>query len=159
MFRSLNIAATGMSAQQTQLDGIAHNIANANTVGFKRQRTDFQDLLYQTVRAPGAPTGPTTMSPTGLQLGTGVRVVGTSRTFEQGTLYNTQGPLDVAIEGNGFFVVQQADGTPAYTRAGNLKTDGDGRLVTSEGLPLDPPITVPPGAAGVSISADRKSVV
>ena len=91
MFRSLNIAATGMSAQQTQLDGIAHNIANANTVGFKRQRTDFQDLLYQTVRAPGAPTGPTTMSPTGLQLGTGVRVVGTSRTFEQGTLYNTQG--------------------------------------------------------------------
>lgn len=154
MFRSLNIAATGMSAQQTQLDGIAHNIANANTVGFKRQRTDFQDLLYQTVRAPGAPTGPTTMSPTGLQLGTGVRVVGTSRTFEQGTLYNTQGPLDVAIEGNGFFVVQQADGTPAYTRAGNLKTDGDGRLVTSEGLPLDPPITVPPGAAGVSISAN-----
>mgnify|MGYP006382795679 FL=1 len=81
-------------------------------------------------------------------------MVGTSRTFEQGTLYNTQGPLDLAIEGNGFFVVQQADGNPAYTRAGNLKTDGDGRIVTSEGLPLDPPITVPPGAAGISISAN-----
>lgn len=154
MFRSLHIAATGMSAQETQLEGIAHNIANANTVGFKRQRTDFQDLLYQTVRAPGAPTGPTTVSPTGLQLGTGVRVIGTSRIFEQGTLYNTQNPLDVAVEGNGFFVLQQADGTPAYTRSGELKTDGDGRIVNSEGLPLDPPITIPPGAAGVSISAN-----
>jgi flagellar basal-body rod protein FlgG len=142
-----------MNAQETQLDGIAHNIANANTVGFKRQRTDFQDLLYQTVRAPGAPTGPTTMSPTGLQLGTGVRVVGTSRVFEQGTLYNTQNPLDVAVEGSGFFVVQQNDGTPAYTRSGELKTDGEGRIVTNEGLPLDPPITIPSGATGVSISA------
>lgn len=154
MFRSLHIAATGMGAQETQLESIAHNIANANTVGFKRQRTDFQDLLYQTVRAPGAPTGPTTMSPTGLQIGTGVRVVGTSRIFEQGTLYNTQNPLDVAVEGNGFFVVQQNDGNPAYTRSGELRTDGEGRIVTSEGLPLDPPITIPPGAAGVSISAN-----
>jgi len=154
MFRSLNIAATGMAAQETQLEGIAHNIANANTVGFKRQRTDFQDLLYQTIRAPGAPTGPTTMAPTGLQLGTGVRVVGTSRIFSQGTLVNTNNPLDVAIEGNGFFVVQQSDGTPAYTRSGELRTDGEGRIVTSEGLPLDPPVTIPPGATVVSISAN-----
>ena len=124
MFRSLHIAATGMGAQETQLESIAHNIANANTVGFKRQRTDFQDLLYQTVRAPGAPTGPTTMSPTGLQIGTGVRVVGTSRIFEQGTLYNTQNPLDVAVEGNGFFLLQQNDGNQAYTRSGELRTEG-----------------------------------
>jgi flagellar basal-body rod protein FlgG len=143
-----------MSAQETHLEGISNNIANANTVGYKRQRVDFQDLLYQTVRAPGAPTGPTTTNPTGLQIGTGVRVVGTARVFSQGTLLNTQNPLDVAIEGNGFFVVQQADGTPAYTRAGGLQADGDGRLVTPEGLPLDPPLNVPPGATSISIAAN-----
>lgn len=154
MFRSLNIAATGMAAQETHLEGISNNIANANTVGYKRERVDFQDLLYQTVRAPGAPTGPTTTNPTGLQIGTGVRVVGTARIFSQGTLLNTQNPLDVAIEGDGFFVVQQGDGTPAYTRAGNLQADGEGRLVTSEGLPLDPPLNIPPGATGVSIAAN-----
>lgn len=143
-----------MTAQETQLEGIAHNIANANTTGFKRQRVDFQDLLYQTVRAPGAPTGPSTMSPTGLQLGTGVRVVGTSRIFEQGNLISTNNPLDVAIEGNGFFAVQQNDGTMAYTRASELKTDGEGRIVNSEGLPLDPPITIPPEATGISIAAN-----
>lgn len=143
-----------MAAQETQLEGIAHNIANANTTGFKRQRVDFQDLLYQTVRAPGAPTGPSTMSPTGLQLGTGVRVVGTSRIFEQGNLITTNNPLDVAIEGNGFFAVQQNDGTMAYTRASELKTDGEGRIVTAEGLPLDPPITIPPEATGISIAAN-----
>ncbi|MCA9596115.1 MAG: flagellar hook-basal body complex protein, partial [Myxococcales bacterium] len=126
MFRSLNIAATGMAAQEMQLEGISHNIANANTVGFKKQRVDFQDLLYQTVRAPGAPTSQTTVSPTGLQVGNGVRVVGTVRSFEQGTLYNTNNPLDVAVEGRGFFVVQQPDGTPAYTRDGSLRLDGDG---------------------------------
>lgn len=142
-----------MKAQETQLEGIAHNIANANTTGFKRQRIDFEDLLYQTVRAPGAPTGPSTMSPTGLQLGTGVRVVGTSRIFEQGNTIVTNNPLDVAIEGNGFFSVQQNDGTMAYTRASELKTDGEGRIVTSEGLPLDPPLTIPPEATGVSISS------
>jgi flagellar basal-body rod protein FlgG len=154
MFRSLHVAATGMTAQETQLEGIAHNIANANTTGFKRQRVDFQDLLYQTVRAPGAPTGPSTMSPTGLQLGTGVRVVGTSRIFEQGNLITTNNPLDVAIEGQGFFAVQQNDGTTAYTRASELKTDGEGRIVTAEGLPLDPPITIPAEATGISIAAN-----
>jgi flagellar basal-body rod protein FlgG len=153
MFRSLNIAATGMSAQETQLEGISNNIANANTIGYKKQRVDFQDLLYQQVRAPGAPTSATTMSPTGLQLGSGVRVVGTSRLFIQGTLATTSNQLDVAIEGNGFFTVQQPDGTLVYTRAGALQTDGQGRLVTPEGMPLDPPITIPQNATAVSISS------
>ena len=154
MFRALHIAATGMGAQETQLEGISNNIANANTVGYKKARVEFQDLLYQTIKAPGAPTGATTMAPTGLQLGTGVRVVGTARSFEQGALQNTNNPLDVAIEGNGFFVVQQADGNPAYTRAGNLQKDGNGQLVTSEGMPLDPPITIPEGTVDVTIGSD-----
>ena len=154
MFRSLHIASTGMSAQETQLEGVANNIANANTVGYKRQRVEFQDLLYQNVREAGAATGPNTMSPQGLQVGTGVRVVGTARSFEQGALENSGNPLDLAIEGNGFFVVQQPDGTPAYTRSGTLKTDGEGRLVTNEGMPLDPPITIPAGATGVSIASN-----
>jgi flagellar basal-body rod protein FlgG len=154
MFRSLHVAATGMAAQETQLEGISNNIANANTTGYKKQRVDFQDLLYQQVVPPGTPTGTSTQSPGGLQLGSGVRVVGTSRSFEQGTMLMTNNPLDVAIEGNGFFSVQQADGTPAYTRAGNLQTDGQGRIVTPEGLPVDPPISIPQGATSVTISAN-----
>lgn len=156
MFRALHVAATGMAAQETNLEGISNNISNANTVGYKKQRIDFEDLLYQQVRAPGAPTSATTMLPTGLQLGSGVRVVGTSREFGQGTLTQTKNQLDVAIEGNGFFVVQQPDGTLAYTRAGNLQTDGTGRLVNTEGLPLEPPITIPTNASTVSISATGK---
>lgn len=154
MFRALNIAATGMAAQQTHLETISNNIANGSTAGYKKQRVDFQDLLYQTVRAPGTATGQTTTSPTGLALGTGVRVVSTSRVFQQGTIRVTNNPLDVAIEGNGFLVVQQADGTPAYTRAGALQTDAEGRIVTPEGFPLDPPINIPEGAISVSISAN-----
>jgi flagellar basal-body rod protein FlgG len=154
MFRALNIAATGMAAQETHLEAISNNIANGSTIGYKKQRVDFEDLLYQTIRAPGSPTGPTTTSPSGLQLGTGVRVVSTSRSFEQGTTLTTNNPLDIAIEGNGFFVIQQADGTPAYTRNGSLRTDADGRIVNPEGLPLDPSITIPPGATGVNISAN-----
>lgn len=154
MFRSLNIAATGMAAQETNLEAISHNIANGNTVGFKKERVDFQDLLYQTVKQAGTPTGPTTTSPTGLQIGTGVRVVSTSRIFEQGTLLQTGNQLDVAIEGNGFFVIEQPDGTPAYTRNGALRTDGEGRIVNAEGFPLDPPITVPPDATGISVAAN-----
>jgi flagellar basal-body rod protein FlgG len=153
MFRALNIAATGMSAQDTQLEGISNNIANSNTIGYKKQRVDFQDLLYQQVQMPGAPTSATTMSPTGLQMGSGVRVVGTSRMFMQGTLATTGNQLDVAIEGNGFFSAQQPDGTLVYTRAGALQTDGQGRLVTPEGMPIEPPITIPQNAVSVSISA------
>jgi flagellar basal-body rod protein FlgG len=154
MFRALNIAATGMTAQQTQLDGISNNIANANTNGFKKERVDFQDLLYQTVRAAGTQTSNSTVSPTGLQLGSGVRVVGTSRVFSQGNILITNNPLDVAIEGEGFFVVQRPDGNPAYTRTGALQKDAQGQLVTSEGDPLDPPIIIPPDALSVSVGSD-----
>jgi flagellar basal-body rod protein FlgG len=154
MFRSLHIAATGMAAQETHLDAISNNIANGSTAGYKKQRADFQDLLYQTVRAAGTQTTATAMSPTGLQVGNGVRVVGMSRSFAQGSTLVTNNPLDVAIEGNGFFVVQQEDGTPAYTRAGNLQTNAQGQIVTPEGHPLDPAITIPPDATSVSIGAD-----
>jgi len=106
------------------------------------------------VRQAGTPTGPTTTSPTGLQIGTGVRVVSTSKIFQQGTILQTGNQLDVAVEGNGFLTVQQPDGTPAYTRNGALKTDGDGRIVNSEGFPLDPPITIPPDASNVSIASN-----
>lgn len=156
MFRSLHIAATGMSAQETHLEGISNNIANSNTVGYKKQRVDFQDLLYQQVRAPGAPTGTTTMTPTGLQLGSGTRVIATSRMFGQGTLQQTNNQLDLAIEGNGFFAVQQTDGTMGFTRCGELQVDGQGRLVTHEGLPVDPPVNIPSTATGISISATGK---
>lgn len=154
MFRSLHIAATGMAAQEAQLDTISNNLANVNTVGFKKVRADFQDLLYETMRAPGTATTSATTSPTGLQVGSGARIVATSRQFSQGALLQTGNPLDLAIEGNGFFPIQQADGTIGYTRAGNFKTDQQGRIVTSEGLPLDPPITVPPDATSISIGAD-----
>ncbi|HEX6275135.1 MAG TPA: flagellar basal-body rod protein FlgG [Polyangiaceae bacterium] len=159
MFRSLHIASTGMAAQETHLEGVANNISNANTAGYKRQRVEFQDLLYQNVREAGAATGQNTMAPAGLQIGTGVRVVGTARAFEQGNFENSGNQFDVAIEGNGFFVVQQPDGTPAYTRAGTLKTDGQGRLVNNEGLPLDPPITIPEGATSISIAANGEVAV
>ncbi|MEY4551467.1 MAG: flagellar basal-body rod protein FlgG [Pseudomonadota bacterium] len=154
MFRSLHIAATGMAAQETQLEGVANNIANANTTGFKRQRIEFQDLLYQTVRGAGTRTSESTRSPTGIQLGSGVRVAGTSRSFAQGNVLMTNNPLDVAIEGNGFFVVQQADGSPAYTRAGALQKDAQGQLVTAEGYMIDPPVVIPSDAQGVTIGAD-----
>lgn len=154
MFRALNIAATGMAAQQTHLETVSNNLANGNTAGYKKQRVDFQDLLYQAVRAPGVATGPNTTSPTGLSLGSGVRVVSTSRVFEQGTVHVTNNPLDVAIEGAGFFVIEQPDGTPAYTRAGALQTDAEGRIVTPEGFPLEPPLNIPEGAISVSIAAN-----
>lgn len=154
MFRALHIAATGMAAQQTQLDGISNNISNVNTNGFKKQRVDFQDLLYQTVRAAGAQTSATTASPTGLQLGSGVRVVGVAREFSQGSTIITDNPMDLAIEGNGFFVVQQPDGVPAYTRTGTLQKDAQGQVVTVEGMPLDPPIIIPPDTIALSVGAD-----
>ncbi|HEX4335193.1 MAG TPA: flagellar basal-body rod protein FlgG [Polyangiaceae bacterium] len=154
MFRSLHIAATGMAAQETNLDAISNNIANGSTVGYKKQRADFQDLLYQTIRAAGTQTSATATTPGGLQVGNGVRIVGMSRSFSQGSTSITNNPLDVSIEGNGFFVVQQADGTPAYTRAGNFQTNAQGQIVTAEGYPLDPAITIPPDASSVSIGAD-----
>lgn len=154
MLRSLHVAATGMAAEEAQLDAISNNLSNANTVGFKKVRADFQDLMYQTVRAAGAQATATTQSPTGLQVGTGVRMVSTTRLQGQGSIQQTNNPLDVAIQGNGFFVIQQADGTPAYTRDGSLHTDAQGRIVTTDGSPLEPPISIPANATNVTIGAD-----
>ncbi|MCU0684693.1 MAG: flagellar basal-body rod protein FlgG [Polyangiaceae bacterium] len=153
MFRSLDVAASGMAAQETKLDTIANNLANSNTTGYKRQDAEFEDLLYQNVRGP-ALTGTGQTAPTGVQLGLGVRVVAVQRLFSQGTLLQTGNPLDVAVEGNGFLSVMRPTGEPAYTRAGSLKLDADGRLVTSDGLPIEPPITVPTDATAVTISHD-----
>ncbi len=154
MFRSLNVAATGMSAQEAQLDAISNNLANANTTGYKKMRADFQDLAYQTIRGAGSQTGSNAQSPTGLQLGSGVRLVATTRLEQQGTIKTTGNPYDLAIEGKGYFVVTQPDGQPAYTRAGNFRVDNQGRLTTSEGFPLNPPITVPADSQSVNVGAD-----
>ena len=154
MFRSLHIAATGMKAQEAQLDSISNNLANSNTAGYKRMRADFEDLVYQNIRSAGTQTTATTMSPTGHQVGSGVRIASTSRSFGQGPLQTTDNPLDVAIEGNGFFVVSRPDGTQAFTRAGQLRTDAQGQLVTAEGMAIEPPVTIPSDATGVTIGSD-----
>jgi len=153
MFRALNVAATGMAAQETQLDTIANNLANANTTGYKTQRVEFEDMLYQNARAPG-PNASGNVTPTAVQVGTGVRILATARTFTQGTLQQTGNQLDIAIEGQGFLPVTQASGEVAYTRAGSLKLDAQGRLATSDGLLLSPPISIPTTATSVTIAAD-----
>ncbi|HVZ35021.1 MAG TPA: flagellar basal-body rod protein FlgG, partial [Polyangiaceae bacterium] len=140
--------------QETMLEGVANNIANANTTGFRRERVEFQDLLYQTVRAAGTRTTDQTKSPSGIQLGSGVRVSATSRDFGEGTLVTTNNPLDIAVEGNGFFVVQQPDGSQAFTRAGALQKDAQGQIVTPEGYQIQPPIMIPQDATGVTIGSD-----
>lgn len=153
MFQSLDVAATGMAAQETKLDTISNNLANANTVGYKRQDAEFEDLLYQTLKAPSQGQGGAA-GPGGVQVGMGARVVATPRSFAQGSVQQSGNPLDLAIEGNGFFAVQRASGEVAYTRAGQLKLDAQGRVVTSDGLPLEPPVTVPTDATSVTIGTD-----
>ncbi len=153
MFRSLHIAATGMVAQETKLDAIANNLANSNTTGYKRQTAEFEDLLYQQQRGAGVGAGGVA-APTSVELGSGTRVVATPRLFSQGSIQQTGNPLDLAIEGAGFLQVQRDDGTAAYTRAGTLKVDASGRLVTSDGLAIEPNITVPPDATSVVIGSD-----
>ncbi|WP_019374842.1 flagellar hook-basal body complex protein, partial [Melaminivora alkalimesophila] len=135
MMNSLWIAKTGMSAQQTQLDVISHNLSNVSTTGYKRNNAVFQDLIYQNLRQVGAQTTEENQLPTGLHLGLGVNVVATSRNFTQGSLQQSGNSLDVAIDGNGFFEVQLPDGTTGYTRDGSFKLDSQGRLVTNGGLP------------------------
>lgn len=153
MINSLWIAKTGMSAQQTQLDVIAHNLANVSTTGFKRNHAVFEDLIYQNLRQVGASTSEQNQLPTGLHLGLGVRTVATGRSFSQGSLQESHKPLDVAINGAGFFEVTLPDGSPGYTRDGSFQTDSQGRLVTSSGLPVANGITIPANATSVSISA------
>jgi flagellar basal-body rod protein FlgG len=154
MFQSLWIAKTGLDAQQTQLDAVSHNLANVATNGYKRSHVQFEDLLYQNIRQVGGLASQQTQLPTGLQLGTGVRPVATNRVFTQGNLQPTGSELDMAIEGKGFFPIQQPDGTIAYTRDGSFRTDPQGQLVTPNGSPLSPPVTVPAGTLSVSIAKD-----
>jgi flagellar basal-body rod protein FlgG len=153
MFRSLNIAATGMAAQETKLDTISNNLANVSTTGYKRQNAEFEDLLYQNLRS-AAPNAQGGAQPSGTQVGTGVRVVTTSRSFAQGATLQTNNPLDIAIEGAGFLTVTKASGEIGYTRTGSLKMDASGRLVTNDGLAVEPPINIPTDAVAVTIGQD-----
>ena len=154
MMNSLWIAKTGMTAQQTQLDVISHNLANVSTTGFKRNNAVFEDLIYQNLRQVGAQTTDENQLPTGLHLGLGVNVVATSRNFTQGSLQQSGNNLDVAINGDGFFEVTLPDGTTGYTRDGSFQLDSQGRVVTSSGLPIAPGITVPANTRSLSISQD-----
>ncbi len=154
MIRALYTAASGMNAQQMNVDNIAHNLANANTTGFKMRRTQFQDLLYQTFIQPGAAAGSQTTVPTGLQLGLGTRPVGNEIIFSQGNFVGTENPLDLVIEGRGLFQIRLPSGELAYSRAGNFHLDRDGNLVTTDGDPLEPQITLPPEAKSVTIASD-----
>ena len=154
MIRSLWIARTGLDAQQTSLDIIANNLANTSTNGFKQARPVFEDLLYQTLRQPGAQSSQSTQIPAGLQLGTGVRPVSTARIHTQGSLQQTGNDLDVAINGAGFLQVLLPDGTTAYTRDGSFQRDNQGQLVTSSGYAVQPSITIPANALTTTISND-----
>jgi flagellar basal-body rod protein FlgG len=154
MIRALFSAGSGMNAQQINVDNIAHNLANANTAGFKMRRTQFQDLLYQSLVQPGAAAGSQTVVPTGLQLGLGARPASNEIVFSQGSFQLTSNPLDLVIEGRGFFQVRRPTGEIAYTRAGNFHLDRDGNIVTGEGNPIEPQITIPPQAQAISIAQD-----
>jgi flagellar basal-body rod protein FlgG len=154
MIRSLWIAKTGLDAQQTQLDVISNNLANVSTNGYKRSRAVFEDLLYQTMRQPGAASSQQTTIPSGLMLGTGVRPIATEHIFTQGSLQQTGNAMDIAINGQGFFQVQMPDGTLAYTRDGSFQLDSTGQIVTSSGYPLSPAITIPSNVTSVTISRD-----
>jgi flagellar basal-body rod protein FlgG len=154
MIRSLWIAKTGLDAQQTQMDVISNNLANVSTSGFKRARAVFEDLLYQTIRQPGAQSSEQTQLPSGLQIGTGVKPVATERIFTQGNLQQTGNSKDVAIQGNGFFQVLMPDGTTSYTRDGSFQVDANGQLVTSSGYAVQPAITVPADTQTLSIARD-----
>jgi flagellar basal-body rod protein FlgG len=154
MIRSLWISKTGLESQQTNMDVISNNLANVNTSGFKRSRAVFEDLMYQTIRQPGAQVGAANQLPSGLQLGTGTRLVATERIHTQGNLKETGNQLDVAIQGRGFLQVEMPDGTFAYTRDGSLQVDQNGQLVTAGGYPVQPPINIPDNALTITIARD-----
>ena len=154
MMRSLWISKTGMEAQQTQLDTISHNLANVSTNGYKRSHAVFEDLMYQNLRQTGANSSESTTLPTGLQLGLGTRAVATARDFAQGNLQQSSSTFDLAIRGNGFFHVQMPDGTAGYTRDGSFQVDAQGVLVTNNGYPVQPGITVPANAQSVTVAHD-----
>ncbi len=154
MNQALWIAKTGLDAQQTRMSVVSNNLANANTVGFKRDRASFEDLLYQQVRQPGGSSSQETQLPTGLQTGTGVRVVATSKQFAQGNMQQTGNALDIAVNGRGFFEVLLPDGSPAYTRDGSFQVNAQGELVTNSGYPLQPGMQIPEGAQSITIGND-----
>lgn len=154
MIRALYSAGSGMVAQQLNVDTIAHNLANANTVGFKMRRTQFQDLLYQSMVQPGAAAGSQTVVPAGLQVGLGARPVANEILFTQGNFVTTNNPLDMVIQGRGFFQVRRPTGDLAYTRSGAFHLDRDGNVVTADGDPLEPQITLPAEAQAIAIAAD-----
>lgn len=151
MMRALWSAASGMKGQQTNMDVIAHNIANVNTYGGKKVRAEFQDLIYQNIRDAGAASGADSQYPTGLQVGLGTRVAATNRIFTQGALQTTGNPTDIGIQGEGFFRITMPDGSTAYTRDGSFKLDSDRRLVTTDGYPLADNITIDDNAPSDSI--------
>jgi flagellar basal-body rod protein FlgG len=154
MNAALWAAKTGLDAQQTEMAVVSNNLANVNTTGFKQDRAVFEDLLYQNQTQAGADTSQTTQSPSGMSIGTGVRVVATEKDYSQGSLTQTGNPLDLAIQGQGFFQIQMPDGTIAYTRDGTFQTNAQGQLVTSNGYLLQPGITIPQGAQSVTIGSD-----
>ena len=154
MIRALYSAASGMTAQELNIDNIANNLANANTVGYKTRRAQFQDLMYQTLIQPGVQSGAATVVPTGLQLGLGTRTSSNEISFQQGAFTSTTNPLDMVIQGNGFFQIKQASGETAYTRAGTFHLDASGNVVDSSGNALLPQITIPPAAQSVNIGTD-----
>ena len=152
--RALWTASTGMEGQQIEIDNIANNLANTNTTGYKESRVNFEDLFYQTVKSPGAYSSEYTQVPTGIQIGLGSKVSSIEKEFTQGDMQQTSNPLDLAIEGQGFFQIQMANGETAYTRDGTLQTNSQGQLVNANGDALVPPITIPPNATSVSIAQD-----
>jgi len=154
MLRSLETAATGMDSQQHMLDTISNNLANVNTTGFKKSRANFQDLLYQNIRAPGLQATNGTITPSGIQIGNGSKLVSVEKSFEEGAVKITNKETDLAISGKGFFRVQMTDGSVAYTRDGTFRRSADGRLVTAEGLPMVPEIVVPPNTLNLNIGID-----
>lgn len=154
MHAALYVSKTGLAAQDTQLTTIANNLANASTVGFKRDRAVFEDLLYQIRRQPGAQNTEETQLPSGMQLGTGVRVVGTQKQFTEGSLQITEQPLDMAIDGRGFFQILQPDGTIGYTRNGQFHLNDNGDIVDASGLFLQPQITLPQNADTLTVGTD-----
>ena len=154
MIRALYTAASGMEAQQTNIDNVAHNLANVNTSGFKKARVEFEDLVYQQVKVPGTPNTTSTEVPIGLEIGLGTRAVATARDFASGNLETTNAPLDLAIEGGGFFQITMPDGTTAYTRAGAFHLNQEGQVVTAEGYPMEPAISIPKDATSISISKE-----
>ena len=145
MQRSMFIAATGMEAQKTNIDVIANNLANVNTNGFKKSRADFQDLMYQGIKSAGAESADGNEIPTGIQLGLGVKTAAVQKLFQQGDFVSTDNPLDMVIEGDGFFQITMPDGDIGYTRAGSFKINSSGDIVNSDGYPLEPSITLPSG--------------